>query len=118
MPPPELNNSGPSTHSIVSVVDRGAADAMKLPLAFPPVVAIRDIRVVGVGPGAVATLINLVTMKDPALMQKLIPPSLGRMATPEEIGRVVAFLAGDGASYITTTAVFADGGPMHQSPGL
>src|SRR6266480_3107704 len=55
-----------------------------------------NIRVVAVGPGAVATPINLVTMKDPALMQKLdaaIP--MGRMATPEEIGNVVAFLAGD-----------------------
>ena len=78
-----------------------------------------NIRVVTVGPGAVATPINLVTMKDPALMQKLdaaIP--MGRMATPEEIGSVVAFLAGDGASYITATTVFADGGMMHQSPGL
>ncbi len=78
-----------------------------------------NIRVVGVGPGAVATPINIVTMKDPALMQKLdaaIP--MRRMATPEEIGSVVAFLASDGASYITATTVFADGGMMHQSPGL
>jgi glucose 1-dehydrogenase len=78
-----------------------------------------NIRVVGVGPGAVATPINLITMKDPSLMQRLnaaIP--MGRMANPEEIGRVVAFLAGDGASYITATTVFADGGMMHQSPGL
>jgi glucose 1-dehydrogenase len=77
------------------------------------------IRVVGVGPGAVATPINLVTMKDAALMQKLnaaIP--MGRLATPEEIGRVVAFLASDGGSYVTATTVFADGGMMQQSPGL
>ncbi len=54
-----------------------------------------QILVIGVGPGAVATPINLATMKDPALMTKLdtaIP--LGRMATPEEIAAVVAFLAG------------------------
>ncbi len=78
-----------------------------------------NVLVVGVGPGAVATPINLSTMKDPALMQKLdsaIP--LGRMAKPEEIARVVAFLAGEGASYMTATTVFADGGIMHQSPGL
>src|SRR5215471_884678 len=77
------------------------------------------ITVVGVGPGAVATPINLSTMKDPALMQKLnaaIP--LGRMAKPEEIGSVVAFLAGEGASYLTATTIFADGGIMHSSPGL
>jgi glucose 1-dehydrogenase len=78
-----------------------------------------NILVVGVGPGAVATPINLSTMKDPVLMNKLnsaIP--LGRMAQPEEIGSVVAFLAGDGAGYITATTIFADGGIMQSSPGL
>ena len=78
-----------------------------------------NILVVGVGPGAVATPINLSTMKDPVLMAKLdnaIP--IGRMAKPEEIASVVAFLAGDGASYMTATTIFADGGIMHSSPGL
>ena len=78
-----------------------------------------NIRVVGVGPGAVATPINLSTMNDPALLKKLdgaIP--LGRMAKPEEIASVVAFLASDGAAYMTATTVFADGGIMQSSPGL
>ncbi len=78
-----------------------------------------NILVVGVGPGAVATPINRTTMDDPALLKKLntaIP--LGRMAKPEEIASVVAFLAGDGASYITATTIFADGGIMQSSPGL
>ena len=77
------------------------------------------ILVVGVGPGAVATPINTSTMADPTLLQKLnnaIP--LGRMARPEEIASLVAFLAGDGASYMTATTVFADGGIMQSSPGL
>ncbi len=77
------------------------------------------IRVVGVGPGAVATPINDSTMDNPALLTKLdqaIP--LGRMAEPAEIGRLVAFLAGADASYLTATTVFADGGLMHTSPGL
>jgi len=43
---------------------------------------------------------------------------LGRMAQPQEIGSVVAFLAGDGASYLTATTIFADGGIMQSSPGL
>jgi glucose 1-dehydrogenase len=79
----------------------------------------QNIRVVGVGPGAVATPINITTMEDPEKMQKLdsaIP--MGRMANPEEIGSVVAFLASDGASYMTATSVFVDGGIMHCSPGL
>jgi glucose 1-dehydrogenase len=77
------------------------------------------ITVVGVGPGAVATPINQSTMNNPALLAKLnaaIP--LGRMAQPEEIANVVVFLAGDGASYLTATTVFADGGIMQGSVGL
>ena len=81
--------------------------------------AAHNILVAGVGPGAVATPINISTMKDPALLTKLdaaIP--MGRLAKPEEIATVVAFLAGDGASYITATTIFADGGLMQSSPGL
>ncbi len=77
------------------------------------------ILVVGVGPGAVATPINLSTMNDPVLLKKLnsaIP--LGRMARPEEIASVVAFLASDGASYMSATTIFVDGGIMQSSPGL
>jgi glucose 1-dehydrogenase len=77
------------------------------------------VMVVGVGPGAVDTPINASTEADPVAMQRLdaaIP--LARMARPDEIGSVVAFLAGEGASYLTATTVFADGGIMHSSPGL
>ena len=35
-----------------------------------------------------------------------------------EIANVVAFLAGDGASYLTATTSFADGGIMQGSVGL
>jgi glucose 1-dehydrogenase len=78
-----------------------------------------NITVVGVGPGAVDTPINKETEADPTKMAKLgaaIP--LGRMADPSEIGSVVAFLAGDGSSYVTATTIFADGGIMQGSPGL
>ena len=77
------------------------------------------VLVVGVGPGAVDTPINAATEADPAAMKRLdaaIP--IGRMAEPDEIGSVVAFLAGDGASYLTATTIFVDGGIMHSSPGL
>ena len=77
------------------------------------------ILVVGVGPGAVDTPINKSTVADPALLKKLdaaIP--LGRLAEPEEIASIVAFLAGDGASYLAATTIFADGGLMQSSPGL
>jgi glucose 1-dehydrogenase len=77
------------------------------------------VLVVGVGPGAVNTPINAQTVNDPAALAKLesaIP--IGRLAQPEEIASVVAFLAGDGASYLTATTIFADGGIMQSSPGL
>lgn len=77
------------------------------------------ITVVGIGPGAVATPINASTMNNPAQLAKLnaaIP--LGRMAQPDEIANVVVFLAGDGASYLTATTIFADGGIMQGSVGL
>jgi glucose 1-dehydrogenase len=78
-----------------------------------------NICVVGVGPGAVDTPINAQTVADPkalALLNSSIP--LGRVAEPEEIASVVAFLAGPGAGYITATTIFADGGIMQSSPGL
>jgi glucose 1-dehydrogenase len=77
------------------------------------------IQVVGVGPGAVDTPINASTVADPAALAKLnaaIP--LGRLAKPEEIGSVVAFLAGGASSYLAATTVFVDGGIMQSSPGL
>ena len=56
-----------------------------------------NILVVGVGPGAVDTPINAQTVNDPRALAKLdaaIP--IGRLAEPEEIASVVAFLAGRG----------------------
>ena len=77
------------------------------------------ILVTGVGPGAVDTPINAQTVANPELLAKLnaaIP--IGRLAQPEEIASVVAFLAGPGASYLSATTIFADGGIMQSSPGL
>lgn len=77
------------------------------------------ITVVGVGPGAIATPINSGTMADPKKLAQLnaaIP--IGRMGKPEEIANLVAFLAGEGGSYLTATTVFADGGIMQGSVGL
>jgi len=77
------------------------------------------ILVVGVAPGAVNTPIDAATFADPALSKKLheaIP--IGRVAEPEEIGRLVAWLASDEASYATATTYVIDGGMMQASVGL
>jgi glucose 1-dehydrogenase len=78
-----------------------------------------DILVVGVGPGAVATPINLSTMNDPAKLAQLdaaIPPSPAKKPTTLAIssGRAMR----PSASYLTATTIFADGGIMHGSVGL
>jgi glucose 1-dehydrogenase len=78
-----------------------------------------NVRVVNVGPGAVATPINQQTMNDPdklKTLQDAIP--LGRMAQPDEIAQTVTFLASDRAAYMTATSVFVDGGIMQGSVGL
>lgn len=71
----------------------------------------RGIRVNAVGPGAVSTPINDSWRHDEkarAEVESHIP--LGRVAEPEEIAAVFAFLASDDASYITGQTIFACGG--------
>jgi glucose 1-dehydrogenase len=77
------------------------------------------ITVVGVAPGAVHTPIDEVTLSDPvakARLESAIP--LGRVAEPQEIANLVAFLASDGASYGTAATYTVDGGMMQASVGL
>jgi len=81
--------------------------------------ASHGITVVGVAPGAVHTPIDAATLADPeqrAKLESAIP--LGRVAEPDEIARLVAFLASDQASYVTATTYAIDGGMTQASIGL
>ncbi len=71
----------------------------------------RHVRVNAVGPGATVTAINAAWKNDADAREAVaahIP--MGRVAEPEEIGRVIAFLASDAAPYMTGQTVFVDGG--------
>jgi len=71
----------------------------------------RNIRVVNVAPGAIATPINTFVLDDPEARHAVegeIP--LGRFGRPEEIAAAVAWVASDEASYVTGTTLVADGG--------
>ncbi len=73
--------------------------------------ASRHIRVNAVGPGATSTAINDAWRHDPALRQIVadhVP--MKRVAEPDEIARMIAFLASDAATYMTGQTLFVDGG--------
>jgi glucose 1-dehydrogenase len=69
------------------------------------------IRVNSIAPGAIMTPINMAAWDTPealAGLLKLIP--YGRIGTPEDIGRAVAWLASDDADYVHGQTIYVDGG--------
>lgn len=76
------------------------------------------VRVVSLAPGAIQTNINKSVWSDEAgkadLLKKI---PLGRMGQVDEIARLAAILVSDGASYVTGTTIFSDGG-MTDYPGF
>ena len=69
------------------------------------------IRVNSIAPGAIMTPINRVAWETPealASLLTLIP--YGRIGTPEDVGRAVAWLASDDADYIHGQTIYVDGG--------
>jgi NAD(P)-dependent dehydrogenase (short-subunit alcohol dehydrogenase family) len=69
------------------------------------------IRVIGVAPGVVDTPLAELVVHNPELASeylKTIP--LGRFAQPEDVAKVVLFLASDAAAYVTGQTVVIDGG--------
>jgi glucose 1-dehydrogenase len=81
-------------------------------------VAALKIRVNSICPGAIRTPMNESAWEDRAAhddLMTLIPYK--RIGEPEEVGRLVAFLASDYADYITGASIFLDGG-MSLYPGF
>ncbi|MDE2088426.1 MAG: glucose 1-dehydrogenase [Gammaproteobacteria bacterium] len=69
------------------------------------------VRVVAVAPGAIKTHINQAVWGNPDTLKDLLRKiPANRMGEPDEIGRMVALLASDMASYVTGPSVIVDGG--------
>jgi NAD(P)-dependent dehydrogenase (short-subunit alcohol dehydrogenase family) len=69
------------------------------------------VRVNAVGPGPVATAMTAATRADPERRDELLRGvPMGRFAEPEEIAKVILFLASDDASFVTGQVLCADGG--------
>ncbi len=68
-------------------------------------VARKGVTVNAVAPGFIDTDL---TADVPAEVKQHVPA--GRPGTPEEVGACVRFLASDGATYVTGTTLFVDGG--------
>jgi NAD(P)-dependent dehydrogenase (short-subunit alcohol dehydrogenase family) len=109
-----LNMSSMMGH--VSLAGRTAYSASKAGLlGFTKSMALElapeSITVVAICPGVFNTEMNSAAMKDPQISAQFtsrIP--LGRWGSPEEIGKLAAFLCSDDAGYITGTDILIDGG--------
>jgi glucose 1-dehydrogenase len=72
------------------------------------------IRVMGIGPGSIATeLLQAAVLTNEGARQRILSRTpLGRLGEPDEVARIAAFLASDDASYLTGTTVYPDGGRL------
>ncbi|HLG77306.1 MAG TPA: SDR family oxidoreductase [Ktedonobacteraceae bacterium] len=72
-----------------------------------------NITVNNIGPGAVHTPIDADVEADPEKLKALLGEiPLRRMAQPEEVAELAAYLASDAAAYVTGATYFIDGGLM------
>jgi 3-oxoacyl-[acyl-carrier protein] reductase len=87
---------------------KGAVDTLAKHFAF--VLGVRGIRVNAVAPGVVETDMSNFTKTDEGRDFTLGMQALKRLAQPDDIGGVVAFLACDEARWITGATIHVDGG--------
>jgi NAD(P)-dependent dehydrogenase (short-subunit alcohol dehydrogenase family) len=102
-----------AAHAVVGTLSayaatKGAIDT--LVKHFASVLGERSIRVNAVAPGVVATDMSSFTKTDAGRNAALGMQALKRLAQPDDIGAVVAFLASDDARWITGDTVRVDGG--------
>lgn len=102
-----------AAHAVVGTLPayaatKGAIDT--LVKHFASLLGARGIRVNAVAPGVVETEMSNFTKTDAGRDFALSMQALKRLAQPEDIGGVIAFLASDDARWITGDTIHVDGG--------
>jgi 3-oxoacyl-[acyl-carrier protein] reductase len=102
-----------AAHAVVGTLPayaatKGAIDT--LVKHFASLLGARGIRVNAVAPGAVETDMSSFMKTDAGRDYALSMQALKRLAQPEDIGGVIAFLASDDARWITGETIRVDGG--------
>jgi 3-oxoacyl-[acyl-carrier protein] reductase len=100
-------------HAVVGTIPvyaatKGAIDT--LVKHFASMLGARGIRVNAVAPGVVATDMSSFTKTDAGRDYALSIQALKRLAQPDDIGGVIAFLASEDARWITGDTIRVDGG--------
>ncbi len=104
-----VHESIPQPQSAPYSASKGGMEMLTKTVAIE--VADKGIRVNGIAPGAIATDMNKDILEDQQKKKEeemRIP--MHRIGQPEEIAKVALFLASEGASYMTGTTVYVDGG--------
>jgi glucose 1-dehydrogenase len=104
-----IHESTPVPLAAPYAASKGGMEMLTKTLALE--VADKGIRINGIAPGAIATMMNLDILEDEQKRkaeENKIP--MHRIGEPNEIAKVALFLASDAASYITGTTIYVDGG--------
>jgi glucose 1-dehydrogenase len=92
-------------------VSKGGVDQLTKVMSLS--LAPYGIRVNAIGPGSIMTDILKGIATDQAAKNRLLSRTpLGRVAEPEEVASIAAFLASKDASYITGETIYCDGGRL------
>jgi glucose 1-dehydrogenase len=92
-------------------VSKGGVDQLTKVMALS--LAPYGIRVNAIGPGSIMTDILKGIATDQAAKNRLLSRTpLGRVAEPEEVASIAAFLASKDASYVTGETIYVDGGRL------
>ena len=104
-----IHETTPSPLAAPYAASKGGMEMLTKTMALE--VADKGIRINGIAPGAIATMMNIDILQDEKKIEKKekeIP--LHRIGEPSEIAKVAFFLASDAASYLLGTTIFVDGG--------